>query len=1311
MDTVANLKEQAVAQTPLLVFDVDLANGQTERWSTHAVTVSLEAYEARVARHNFFEVQAASESGIDAIPRITVTLANQDSKFSQIDSAVGFKGARVRATFLFYDLIQDVEASESIVVFQGILNPPDEITESTIRLSAINRMNMQRVLLPPVRIQRRCPWAFPSTATERQEAVSGGTEGQYSRFFPCGYSAGEVGGVGNLDGGGQPFADCNFTRADCVERGMFDKDSSTADTRRFGGVEFVPATIRVRTHGERNLKDSPVALNEARYNDFVPLVYGTAWVEPPVVFARNDGNLTRMEVLLAAGKINEILTVLVNNIEIPIGIAGQDMTASGWWNIFADGGRTGGFNLNFTAPDGTPLGDPYGSLAALSIVTPNQIHDGRVLPQVRVLMEGLQVETFDGSGASQGFSFSSNPSWVLLDVLRRSGWRLDEMELASFADAAAFCDETIASSDNLGNQISTERFQCDLVVRSRRTAADLIRGIRNSARLQLTYRDDGRLAVFVENSLLLQQPTKPEGSNAPTQINGGWPAYVYADASVPGLPSAIKRREDGAPALRLFSRPIADTPNRFSVEFADRFNEYQQDSLALVDSEDIARTGQEITGRLIIDGLPTFDQGARLLKFFLDRSVEGNRFIEFETTVKGMGQRVGDIVVVTYIREGLVDQPFRILKLEPGPNYRSLRITAQLHNDNWYNDTNGQLSLIPSTQRLPGSEPSIPTSLFGDELDPFGEPQFSIQEFQIQGTDGTILTEVEVGFTPPSAGRSLSAGIPIVSLQPTVLTTGGTIEGGQALYYAVTATDGDGLESNPSFVVRAIIPPGVDTNQVQLNGLSFTAATATFSVYRGSLPSRLRQIATGQALATSFSDTGLAPVFDGAPDPHFDHANFYWRLEDTDEQLASVFSPDSVGSSVLAMTPDAFIGHAVRLVRGKGAGQERAVTTNTATTAFVAPDWVVEPDESSVFVISDNTWRFGGRARTSPARFEIPNLRDKVVQITGRSANAQNVESLEGLAIVTHYRVGGGGLGVADFDVPPIPSFAMNARGDGTVELNGIGFAVLENTQTITVGTLTLRYRDELDGPNGVPLTAAASVSDTTLTVGTASIAAAGDYVQVDREVMLVTDVQGGGLHLIVDRAQCESFATTHALNAPLFVLDTRTESVSFERAFFGTPASAAWAHTASLPNARLACAELQVENAFGESPVGVSNFSELLDKGLRILRGGQFSLQVDGTLAIQQDAAATLTVQEGLSIRDMFASVKNAPTGADLQLEVRQGGTLVSALTILDGQSLSSVVNGAELPVLQSGADLSLDVVSVGVGFPGSDLAVTIRL
>ena len=88
---------------------------------------------------------------------------------------------------------------------------------------------------------------------------------------------------------------------------------------------------------------------------------------------------------------------------------------------------------------------------------------------------------------------------------------------------------------------------------------------------------------------------------------------------------------------------------------------------------------------------------------------------------------------------------------------------------------------------------------------------------------------------------------------------------------------------------------------------------------------------------------------------------------------------------------------------------------------------------------SGGTWRFAGRAKNSPARFAIPNRRDRVVQITGRAANAQNIESLEGLALVTRWRIGGGGLGVADHDVPPEPTFGAAVHGDGTIELGGSG--------------------------------------------------------------------------------------------------------------------------------------------------------------------------------------------------------------------------------------------------------------------------------
>ena len=39
MQTIFELKEQAVTDTPLLLFDCVLPDGRTEHWSTHAVTV------------------------------------------------------------------------------------------------------------------------------------------------------------------------------------------------------------------------------------------------------------------------------------------------------------------------------------------------------------------------------------------------------------------------------------------------------------------------------------------------------------------------------------------------------------------------------------------------------------------------------------------------------------------------------------------------------------------------------------------------------------------------------------------------------------------------------------------------------------------------------------------------------------------------------------------------------------------------------------------------------------------------------------------------------------------------------------------------------------------------------------------------------------------------------------------------------------------------------------------------------------------------------------------------------------------------
>ena len=94
MPTIHELKEQRVTATPLLLFECELASGTLERWSTHRVEYEGQVYGARILRHNLFEMKAGGEEGIDAISKLSVTLANADSHFSQIERNTGWKGGR-----------------------------------------------------------------------------------------------------------------------------------------------------------------------------------------------------------------------------------------------------------------------------------------------------------------------------------------------------------------------------------------------------------------------------------------------------------------------------------------------------------------------------------------------------------------------------------------------------------------------------------------------------------------------------------------------------------------------------------------------------------------------------------------------------------------------------------------------------------------------------------------------------------------------------------------------------------------------------------------------------------------------------------------------------------------------------------------------------------------------------------------------------------------------------------------------------------------------------------------------------------------
>jgi hypothetical protein len=1304
--TINVLKELEVPGTPLFLFDCTLGTGDVQHWSTHNVTVNGLQYLSRVLKHNIFDLNSSPEAATDGVSIVSITLANADSFLSSIESDIGWKGSSLVVTFLFFDLANQVVASNSQVVFRGIANPPDQATESTLRLSFTNTLNLQRVFLPAVRIQKLCPWNFPSTAEQRQEAVSGGTQGVFSPFYQCGYSADQTGGVGNMNAGA-PYTTCDYSRAQCQQRGMFSTDNQSNVTGRFGGIEFVPASIIVRTYGSKTSQLSTTLPNQALYNDFVPLIYGTGWYQPPIVFARNDGNLTHFEVLLGIGQISSVLAVIVNSIQIPAGVNGANMTATGWYNVISFGTRNGSFNPDFSNSAGQPLGDPYGSMAFMSLVVPNSISNGSSFPEVDVLIQGLQLAQYDSSGNYLSNAFTNNSAWVMLDALLRSGWNPTQLDVATFSAVAARCSALVPTVDVNGNSTTIPRYQCNLLLTQSRSAGDIVRGIRNGSAMYLSFDPNGLIQLNPEDTLANQQPTQLASSNSTETLNGGWPAYEFGDNAFSG----IVRGSSGASSLTVTSQSIANSPNQYTVEFQDEFNDYQQDSLALVDIDDFLLTGQNVTATLTALGLPNFDQANRAAALQLYKSVDGNTYVQFETSVKGVGLRPGDIITVTYASQGFNRQPFRITKLSPGLNFLTAVITAQIHDDAWYTVVNSDGA---GPGRQSAFEVGTPRPLVGSVLDSNGVEQFGIAETSITSTDDIVTENLSVAFVVPAAPEASAAGIPLMGLNAQVNNTGGTLAGGQALYYGISAVDANGAEGGLSFVAMATIPAGTNTNQVTLVSLSFSSAAVSFNVYRGPNPTQILRIASGVTIATQFVDSGLTASLQGPPDYNYDHANFYWRLELQPPEAVSITSATTLGNSTLNMVVNLYNGATVRITTGTGAGQEQTIASNTASTLTVTTPWSVQPDTTSSFLIADSTWQFGASSNASPVSFAVPNREGVTIDVSGLAANVLDEECAYELSPLTRWTIVGSTGSALDTSVPGQPVFGLYAIGAGSVEVLGIAFSDLSNTRSISAGTLTLFYWDELQGPSTILLSAAMGTSDTSFSVATAISASSGNLVQIDQEVMVVQQTVTNGTTVAVTRASHGTSAAAHTAQAGVYILEEKIFVMPFAQEFFGSPASGSYAFPIAIPDVRIAAAELFMTNSQGNSSVAAESFTSTTDFGLRSLLGGQLTIQVEGPLAIQTNAAPPLLVETSCSVRDVYAVVQDAPSGAPITMQVTQNGEVYCDLTIPTGATVSNDVDGFALGPLQAQAIIGLNITSVvqtADTAPGSDLTVTIRL
>jgi hypothetical protein len=1302
--TIWEAKESSTVPVTSVLLELTLADETILRWASHRCELAGQSYEPRLltkySRSWKFTQDITSESS----GAISLELADPDGAVAQLFQRGLLTGAQAR---VFAAVLEDGLAQTSTVLMTGLLDTVQSVSDEVVSIRILNRLSAVRSQFPPLRIQKQCAWTFPKNQAEREQSISLGEDGRYSGLFRCGYSPDIPGGVGNLDNG-VPFTSCGYTRQDCQARGMFSSDSVGNPTHRFTGIEFVPPSIQVRGHGESSGRLSNLVQLDTRYNDVVPAVYGQGWLQAPVIFARNDGNLTRCEVLLGLGEIEQIVQVVADGYEIPQGIDGQNMTSTGWYNVVSLGNRNGALNLGFTDGAGNPVGDPYGSMAYLNLVLPNRINDGKRPPKVEVLLKGLRLPVLDAQGALADYQWSSNPAWILCDILRRTGWKLAELDLPSFVATAAYCDELVDAFDANGQPVQVKRFEQNLILRRRYSVGELLRSIRLGSLLQIHFTADGKLALRPEATLAQQHPTAVVGSNAVESIAGGWPVYAFGDGMLSEGNILLDSRLNSR--LKIYSRPSNEVPNRVHFEIQDALNEFRQDSISIADVDDVQLRRHEVAQALPVVGIPNFPQAQRICQTWLNKAISGNVFLELQTTMKGLHIRPGDLISVSHVRYGFEQTLFRVIETEVSPDLHQVAIVAQLHQDHWYSD---QASIRYDRTRIYSWRNSSARAVCGTIIAD-GQIQFNASEQLAVNSEGVRSVLLTVPFVRPPAETVSSTGIPLVRFNFQIEEWPGGLKAG-AYFYAFSSIDAEGRESGLSSLVPVHISGSGSGYRVELRGISMPSSAAAFNVYRGSSPQQMLRIAAGLPISDVFVDDGLASQTVLPPDGNYVKVHAWYR------QIHQVFQPvtgwttTSVSGTNLNLTPNRWVGHKVVVRDTQGRVQERGILAHDENVIEVDRPWDLSPAVTSTLAIVSAGWHFAAESETDLVTVDLPLLPTTSFEINLRSVSRDGRELDAAIAPSLIWQIGVGSTAAVDTAEPPAPFFSVSLVEGGTLALEGISFPNLDQVGTIYAGQFGILYWDELTAPTELEIGTPISDQDTlALLTGNWSGVTPGRLLQFGEEIAEVTAVNSAQNQVTLTRGLYGSTPVAHSAGVPVYLLNRQDQMLSFVPGYFRSAAAVGYRHVFRSPNVRLAAADLVLYNRIGPSARGEALLTGSTDQGLRTLSGGQILLNVHGYLAIEASAGNSIVLERQTVVRDIFAFVQEAPAGGAIELLLKLDGQPYGELVIENGNFTSASFSGFNRWPLTAGAVLSLDILNVpssAAGLPGRDLTVCIQI
>ena len=525
-----------------------------------------------------------------------------------------------------------------------------------------------------------------------------------------------------------------------------------------------------------------------------------------------------------------------------ITVTGGVATAALASTIIADGAFNSGFQINIT---------------------------GNVNPALNTVWQiagtgwGATMLTWTATGVANGTyaggfvryrAYSSNPVWVLYDLLTWGGFDSLSMDIGTFVAAAAYCSQLVSYTRSDGTVNQHARFVVGWAVTQQRTLGEGVRDALASFHGMLAPSPTtGLLELHTRQTLADQQPVQVPGSNYNTAIPSlradgtaanGYAAYAFDVRSI--------LRQDKKAQISLVPRANSDLQNSLTAVFQDSENQYVSDTYQVTDSAAVERMGQLLNATM--PGLPpvTYDQSQRLGNQLLGDELRcnarldpsGSTRVQISTTFKAMHLRFGHIVMLSWPRMGITNQLFRVISVQPAMNWETAKIILQWHEDDVWTDAYGQGDIPAVRTAYPGRAFAAPyPPLVGRGWDPSG------------GVDA--LRPDEHGFYATWSDSGWAAGAnrtarfwcfpPINSFSPlpppktlivgTSLSTGGVLAGGRSYWVWICAEDAAALLTVPS-MSRVDVPAGTATNSLTLAPVVWDPASVAYHMWISDTPAR-----------------------------------------------------------------------------------------------------------------------------------------------------------------------------------------------------------------------------------------------------------------------------------------------------------------------------------------------------------------------------------------------------------------------------------------------------------------------------------------